>query len=385
MRNVIVSLASNSIAARECFIGVFNCVNAGLDWNIKIISSPYDITPETLAEARRTGIDGILTGVSRDTPGFRALVRSGLPCVFINVPPDWSPRPQDPVVVLHNDEQAIGRRAAEFFLAKGAFRSYGYVPSDDPTFWSTYRNRGYREVLAAAGHNAHTYRKQSASLADWIAALPKPTAIFAVSDQTAIKVIETCQQLKLKIPAQVAILGVDNDELYCNNCRPTLSSIHPNHVELGRLAAEKLERLMRRRKTAKNVFVPPIDIVERETTRTIPPAGRLIEDALAFILRHHPDGITARDVARHLHVSPSLLRLRFREVQGKSVCDIIQDVRLASARKLVARTKLPMAVIAAKCGFVSASRLAHAFRRRLGAPPSDYRPPRPIQSSTSAK
>ena len=373
MKKVIVSLSSNSIAARECFIGVFNYVNEGHDWQMRIIPSPQEITPKTVADALRDGVNGILTGIDRDTPGFRAIVESGIPVAFINTPPNWRPVTGHPIAVLHNDDMSIGRIGAEFFHKIGRFRSYAFVPTEEKTFWSTYRKRGFRTALATHSIQSTTYNRRKSSLEEWLVSLPKPVAVMAVSDRVAIGVVEACSRTGLSIPAQVAILGVDNDELYCVNSRPTLSSVHPNHVELGRRAAESLDRMMRRGVGRRTVFVPPIRIVERESTRTIPPAGHLIQQALDFIRQRYGDGIGVRDVAKHLHVSEPLLRLRFRQMQGRSVRDTLLGVRLDEAKKLLAETRLPISEVARKCGFASTCRMVHFFTERTGVPPSAWR------------
>jgi len=217
------------------------------------------------------------------------------------------------------------------------------------------------------------YGHQEEDLAGWISALPKPTAIFAVEDRLAIRVIEVCKDLKLRIPQQVAVIGVDNDTLYCDNARPTLSSIHPNHVELGWRAAEELDRLMNHQPAPSTSFVSPIGVIVRESTRVIPPAAHLIQNALDFIQSHYQEGIGVKDVAKHLHVSESLLRLRFRETHGKSLRDVLLDIRLAAAQKKLVRTRTPIAEIARQCGFSSTSHLTHFFQSRLGYPPSHYR------------
>ena len=373
MKKVIVSLSSNSIAARECFIGVFNYVNAGHDWQMRIMSSPQEITPETVSDALRDGVNGILTGIDRDTPGFRAIVESGIPATFINTPPNWQPAAERPIAVLHNDDMAIGRIGAEFFRKIGKFRSYSFVPTEEKTFWSTYRKRGFRTALAAHSLQPTTFNRRKSSLEEWLKSLPKPAAVMAVSDHEAISVIETCSRIGIKVPTQVAILGVDNDELYCVNSRPTLSSVHPNHVELGRRAAESLDRIMRRGAGRRTAFIPPIRIVERESTRTIPPSGHLIQQALDFIRQRYGDGIGVRDVAKHLHVSEPLLRLRFRQTQGRSVRDTLLGVRLDEAKRLLAETRLPISEVARKCGFASTCRMVHFFTGRTGCPPSTWR------------
>ena len=378
VKKVIVCLSSDSNAMRECFIGIFNYVNAGHAWEVKVIPDPHGTTagglrPETIDAALREGVNGVITGLGIHTPGFKRLVESGIPLVLNNAPPDWTPAPGAPIAVLHNNDLAIGRMGAKYLCSKGNFRSYGFLPAEKKCFWSTHRRRGFALELANWRISPSAFHRDRESLEDWIRALPKPTAILAVSDSEAVNVIEVCKRLKLKVPEQVALLGVNNDEIYCKASRPQLSSIHPNHVELGRRAAVELDRLMRGRPPRQDILIPPIGLVERGSTRTIPPAGHLIRFALGFIQSHYQEGITARDVAEHLGVSLSLLRMRFQTIHGKSLRDCILDTRLEAAKKLLGTTSKPITQIAEETGFSSICRFSHFFEDRLGVSPQGWR------------
>ena len=374
MKNVLVAYSANNVAAREFIIGVFNFVNGGNEWNMRMLGSPSDITPETVASAKRDGIDGVLTGLNVVTPGYRALLESGIPLVLNNFPPQLPPPDLPHIAVLHNDDVAIGRKGAAYLCSKGNFRSFAYVPSGSKSWWSTYRQRGFRLELARRGLRCATFRPGRSPLDVWLNLLPKPAAVMATYDMTGIQVIETCRAAGIDVPGQVAVLGVDNDEIVCNGVRPTLSSLLPNHVELARRAAEELNRMMNGRgKSATPILVPPIRIVERASTSSIPPAGFLIKSALAYIAEHATEGISAADVARHLKVSPSLLRLRFRTMCGRSVRDHILDARFAAVNELLRSTRHNLDYIAARTGFSSANLLSHAYKARFGIPPKACR------------
>lgn len=378
MKKVIVSLSSNSNAMRESIIGVLHFVNSVHDWNLTIIPDPLGVTKEgltleTVSAAIKAGIDGVITGVDRDTPGFRALLQSGIPCSLVNHPANWQPNPGHPVAILHNDDIGIGRLGAKYLHAKGIFQSYAFLPSPEKCFWSTFRRRGFELELAKYELRPFAFNHKQNELDEWISTLPKPAAILSVSDNYALNVLESCRRLRLGVPAQVAVLGVDNDEIYCSTSKPTLSSIHPNHVELGYRAAVELNRLMSGKPPRKVSFVPPIKIIERGSTRTIPPAGHLIREGLFFIKNHYHEGITARDVAKHLGVSESLLRLRFRTTHGKCVRDILLDTRLRAAQRMISSTGKPLSRIARESGFSSSCRLSHAFAERLGTSPGKWR------------
>ena len=378
MKKVLVAYSANCVAAREFIIGVFNFINEGHDWNIRMIGNPYEITPETVKNAMLDGIDGILTGFNMVTPGYKALLESNIPLVLNNFPPQLPPPDVSHISVLHNDEIAIGRKAAAFFRGKGNFQTYAYVPDEPKSWWSTYRQRGFRMELSKHGQHCTTFRNVKSQLGAWLSQLVKPAAILATNDITGTRILEACRMVDIDVPRQIAVLGVDNDEIVCNGVRPSLSSLHPNHVELARRAAQELERIMQgKKRTPSPILIPPIGIIERSSTQKIPPAGFLIKEALTYISEHATEGIAASDVAKHLKVSHSLLRLRFRTILKRSVRDQILDVRFAAVDHLLKTTRYSLEHIATKTGFSSANMLSHAYKTRFGRSPSEIRLPQP--------
>ena len=228
MKKVIVAYSSNSIAARECTIGVFRYVNAGRKWELQILDGPDALTPDIVARAEASGVDGVLTGMREETPGYRALVRSKLAVILNNFPPAAPPPENGRLAVLHNDDRAIGQVGARYLRARGAFRSYAFVPTEAKTSWSTYRQRGFRLELASHGIVPATFRNGRQDLLAWLRALPKPAAVMAANDKLGVQIVECCRRLRLSVPGQVAVLGVDNDELFCNATSPTLSAAEPS-------------------------------------------------------------------------------------------------------------------------------------------------------------
>ena len=375
MKRVLVSLSANSVASREFLTGVFNYVNAGHDWRINFQQNPNDLTPQLLKSFARDGLDGIVTGINRATPGYRTMISLGIPLALNNFPAELPPPDNPNIAVLRNDELAIGRAAAKLLRSKGSFRTYAFMPPEERAYWSVLRERGFRLELGKSKIIPIKFRMSETQLGAWLKSLPRPAAIFASYDMVAAKVIEACRAEKLRVPEQIAVVGVDNDEVVCNAMRPTLSSVHPNHVELARRAAAELDRLMHgRRMSAQNpILIPPIGVVERDSTRTVPPAGFIIREGLAFIRKNACMGIDVKDVARHLGVSESLARLRFRTVHGRSMRDEILDARTLAAERLLRDTKDSLVYIARETGFASACHLSHHFKKRHGMSPEAWR------------
>ena len=217
--------------------------------------------------------------------------------------------------------------------------------------------------------------KDIESLGRWLADLPKPTAVMAVHDMRATHVLEAANLMKIKVPEQMAVIGVDNDELLCDFTAPQLTSIYPDHVKEGELAAATLHTLLKKsdsrhtrtfRSNAKS-------IVERESTRHISPATHLAEEAMSFIRHNALKGISAADVAKHLRVSRRLCDLRFKECHGVTMLETILKIRFAELKRRLASSNTSIGKIVAACGFACESHAKRMFRKRFGMTMREWR------------
>lgn len=307
---------------------------------------------------------------------------TSVPTVFVDVRNDLFERRRDKAAFVRNDNEGVGEAGARYLATLGDFNAYGFVPDIDGRPWSTLRERAFRRTVEARGRAVHTFAggsrhpsEDQAALVAWLRALTKPAALMAAYDFRATQVAEACTEAGLSIPEQVTLIGVDNDELLCTSVTPALSSVKPDHVHEGYLAAVELDRLFRRgrRATRREVFCRISGIVERESTRPGPPAAALIRRALAFIDANVLTNLRVGDVAAGLGVSRRLLERRFREIRGESINDCVLKRRLAVVRRLLKTTKRSCAKIAAECGFPSANYLSHLFVRKTGMSMRDYR------------
>jgi len=373
-KKVIVAFTIDGIAGRNCLAGVFDYVNAGHDWNIRFVQNPGELTKDFVKQALLDGINGFITGFREKTEGLRALEETKTPVVFTDYPKNETPDASRNNALIRNNDISIGREAAQHFLSRGTFRSFAFVPTQSPSRWSTLRERGFRLQLGEAGFIVRTFHGKG-ELTDFLKSLPKPAAVMAATDYNAVQVIEACHATRLSVPEQIAVIGVDNDELLCNSSRPTLSSIQPDHEGLGRFGAEMLDCLMAGRKIPNRIptSVKSTGVIERDSTRIVPPAGYIVREALAFIKSNAAKGISVDDVVRHMCVSRRLLYLRFRQMHGRSIHETILDTRLALARQKLVRTTLPLTQIATECGFGSPNRLSHLFNERFKTYPMAFR------------
>ena len=373
-KNVIVAFTISSIAGRNCLSGVFDYVNSGHDWNIQFIQHPEELTKDFVRQAIKNGASGFITGFRTRTDGLRTLEESYIPVVFTDYPRCETPDGSRLSHLICNDDIQIGREGAKHLRSRGAFRSYAFIPTPTHTRWSTLRERGFRLQLMEAGEIPARFNPSN-NLQDFLSCLQKPAAIMAATDYVAIQTMEACKAANLSIPEQVAIIGVDNDELLCNSSRPTLTSIKPDHEGLGRLGAKILDCMMNGQKIPKTIpsQVMCLGVVERDSTRIVPPAGYIVRESLAFIRANATRGITVNDVIKHIGTSRRLLYLRFKQMTGKPIHETILDCRLEAAKRKLKQTNAPLSQIAKECGIGSANRLSHLFHERFGLYPCSFR------------
>lgn len=369
-------LVANNIAGasgRDTLSGIFAFVNTGKPWNLKLLDSPARI-PDFLATGEP--VDGIITRSPEEPSTERALAKVDVPIVFTNFRKPCATLPSKRTIITL-DDAALGRAAADHFASLGSFGAFAYVSNRVGYRWSHERGLAFVERL---GELIGTMACPPLDLADksavehFLRTAPKPLAIFASWDMAALEVLETCRRLNLSVPDQVAILGVDNEELVCNGAKPTLSSIEPDHVELGRKACQELERLFRGRpgriiRIAKSVKA----IHQRESTATVPPSAQLVLRAQKYIRQNALRGLSPSDVVRHLGVSRSLAFLRFKERTGEPIGAAIARERIAILKKRLVSSDDRLTSVATACGFRDSAELTRFFKRETGQTPTQWK------------
>jgi LacI family transcriptional regulator len=284
---------------------------------------------------------------------------------------------------IRNDDIHIGGMGARYLVSLGNRRSYGFIPTVSHQYWSADRYAGFKQELAKRGLECAFFRSPApagshedfSALKAWLMSLPKPCAVMAAWDTRATQAIQMCTEAHVKIPDQLALLGVDNDELLDESTTPPLSSILPDHEKLGYVAARALESLMRGGRHATDVVfrARPKQLVERESANASAPAAHLITRAMSFINRNATKGITVDDVVTFLGVSRRLADLRFHQFAGETINAAIVRVRLDAVKKLLATTNRPIHTISEACGYSDLAYLKKLFKQRFGVTMREWR------------
>jgi len=290
-------------------------------------------------------------------------------------------KPDFPTVTT--DHRAIGRMAAKHLLAR-KFRRLAFYGTEG-LYYMEERFKGFHEIARAHASldrlmvplptSAHfRWRNQESALDRWLRKLTPPFGIFAGTDLRASMVLDACARIGLRVPQDVAVLGVDNDPLVCEMCQPSLSSVSRNDFEVGRRAAAVLEALIDSGKNQRWLLVPPDEIVQRESTVTFAVEDPVIAEALVRIQNEIARPFGAAEIAARAPISRRRFEARFRKAVGCSPYSFINGLRIEHAKSLL--TSLPersLTDVAALCGFSNPRRFRLVFQRVSGVLPSTWR------------
>jgi LacI family transcriptional regulator len=286
-----------------------------------------------------------------------------------------------------NDHEAIGQMAAHHLLERG-YTHFGFIGHRGLN-WSESRRRGFCKAVAARKclcaeyrasgktlphYHQRSWEKEVDSVAKWVRGLPKPSGIMACNDFRAVQLLDACCRAGVAVPEEVAVIGVDDDEVACEMAYPSLSSVIPNAVEIGYEAAATLDLLMRGKKPRdRALLIPPLGVTTRRSSDAMAITDSLVAQAMQFIREQACHGINVEDVVNHLAVSRSVLQRHFAGELGRTVHDVILGIRLDRVCQLLTGTKLPLVEIAERAGFKHVEYLSSVFKKHLRSTPNAYR------------
>ena len=291
---------------------------------------------------------------------------------------------EDPnLPALVTDSVTTGKIAAEYLLNRG-FRRFAYCGFDDMVY-SRNRGESFRKVIAEAGFETHFYkqprtrtqcswRNQQAYMADWLMSLPKPIGLMSCNDDCGQNVAEICKIVGLYVPGEVAIVGVNNDEVICGLSDPPLSSIPLNAERAGYEAAELLDRLMSGEKMAgQRIIDHPTHVVTRQSTDILAIEDHEVAEAVYFIRQRPKEPIQVTDVVSASTLSRRTLEQRFRNILGHSILSEIRRVRIELVIQMLVSTTLSISQIALALGYTGIDHISRYLKRETGMTPLAYR------------
>lgn len=327
------------------------------------------------------------------------LAEMEIPAVNISASLKHSPVPR---VAL--DDHAVGRTATEHLIGCGFRRIAHYGTTGRLS--SEQRERGFVEAAEAAGVSYSVlrarpelanYRAMAAheeELKKWLRSLTTPVGVFATHDYRARKLIEVCHRIGLRVPDDVAVIGVNNDPTICEHTDPTLTSVARSGGAVGRAAAELLDELMsvaegqgrRGKRPGKDgtpsvlasepieILIPPEGVVSRVSTDLRPVDDPFLADAMRFLRDHFHEPIDVSEAVQILDISRRTLERKFRRELGTTPHAYLCQLRMERAKQLLRQERrMPMDQIAHECGIQDGRMLRKVFLREVGLNPRRFR------------
>lgn len=377
VRSVAVFLETSHAYARENLHGIRSYLRQHRSWKIRFSEQGRGVEPPPWL-VRWKG-DGILARMENDRLAS-AIAATGLPVVDVSC---YRLLPSMPSV--EPDPIELARLAVDHLVERG-LKSFGFcgVPGIP---WSDLRGEAFARLVAEAGYECNVYVTNAThqpiasswnidktAIARWVRSLPKPVGVLGAWDGCALQVLEVCRNLNVSVPDEVAVLGVDDDELLCDLADPPLSSIKSSAFRIGYRAASLLDEMMAGQEVSREIeFVRPGGVVVRQSTDLLAIQDQPISEAMRFIRDHSCEGIGVDDILDVVPVSRRMLESRFKAIVGYTPHEAIVRIQLRRVRELLTETDLSLTAIAQMSGFNYLNYMCSFFKKRTGLTPGEFR------------
>ncbi len=366
---------------RDFLSGVARYARYNGPWNFHITPGDFE---QAVPRMKQWGGSGIIARIPNDRVA-KAILSANLPTIALGLSDEQMGRggPLAHLSEVSSDASQVAHLAVEHLLEL-QLRHFAYAGVEGRA-WSRRRGEAFALHLQSAGYRPHLYpnpknsrdqvwEREMEILARWLRTLPLPVGLFACNDDRGRQVLEACRFAGLAVPEEVAVLGVDNDAVFCELADPPLSSIALNAETAGYRAADVLNGMMRGGAARpQKISVEALRVVRRRSTDIVAVDDCDVAAALRLIRREQGRSLSVAKVAAEVAVSRRYLERRFRETIGRTVLQEIQNVRLEQAKRLLSETTLPNSMVADMSGFGSCSYFNQFFHERVGMTPRKYR------------
>ena len=377
MKKIMIIIDTSRASGRKFLTGAERYISTTADWEIYI-------QPPDYLQKRNHGfdldfplekLDGLLI---RDAVNTLKITHIDVPKVINDTKRELIPGSSTIIV----ESQKTGKMAAEYFLGLG-FKNFAYSGFRGLA-WSQKRSCGYANTLKENGvpkifeyKNVFSKKQQRLTerwkISEWLKQLPRPLCVFACNDDRAVYILEACKIAKLSVPEEVAVMGVDNDELVCNLSSPSLSSIELDFERAGFRAAHHLDELIQKKSENKIIYVSPVEIIKRRSTDILAISDENIVSALIFIRNNFHKAIQIVDVVNATCLSRRELEKRFKKSLKKTIKDEIDGLRIELIKKKLLNSSQSLYQIANELEFTDLEHFSRYFKNATGQPPSHFR------------
>lgn len=378
-KKVALRFSLNSGFTRQIVQGIISYTRKHGPWDIHT-RGEEPISFSTWADLKNWQGDGIIAPAYKKEH-LRMLANRGIPVVTTS---RLSGEISFPSVTF--DDAAIGKMAAEHLLEHDLDR-FAFI---GPKEWNYSLNRcnGFVEELTA--HDARCTKCwirpvtntreldeewiESSYYLEAVKQLTPPVGVFASSDRVGYGILQACRHLGLRVPEDICLISVDNDEILCNLASPHLSSIALSGEQFGYQAAKMLAALMKGETLSEpHVVIPPVGVVLRNSSDFLTVEDPYVADSLRYIRNHSGRFIDVSDVMSIMPISRRSLERRFQDVVGRGIYREISRCHVERAKELLENTDWPVSRIARESGFNSTNRFEDTFRKETGLSATAYR------------
>lgn len=381
-RRVALLVDFSRAYGRLLLLGVAKFVREHHEWSVQSEEWRWtEPVPTWLSDWKG---DGVIAWV--ETPELAGIIRRlGVPAVDVR-----GAVPDSGLPLVDTDNEVAAKLAAEHLMECG-FRHYAYCGFAGANY-SRDREHWFRAHLSRHGFTCAVYEAPAtpsdlrtvelekrgllfpAHLAAWLKRLPKPVGIMACNDIRGQQVLNACRRLDLLVPEEVAVIGVDNDEVFCELSDPSLSSVELDTLHIGYATATLLEYLMAGGKPPlKPILIPPVGVVTRRSTDVLAMNDSQLVAGVRFMREHLFEEIGVNDLAQAAGLSRRLFERRFSAQVGRPPKAEMLRLRLERVKALLADTDWPLAQIAERTGFKYGEYLHTIFTEKTGTTPGKFR------------
>lgn len=387
MARIIMMTDFSESYPRRLLIGVARYAHdIGEAWTLCRLSTTvrekFDID-DLVDYARRFNAD-VIIGQFYETDDLSKLINAGIIPIaqeFISRIPNISN--------ITGEHFKSGKVAADYYINKG-FHNFAFLGLQD-VVWSDERLEGFKSTVSNADnlfsfsefklpHSAIWQNYDMSELSNWILSLPKPVAIMACDDNQAFLLVEVCRKLslnenhtRLKVPEDVAVLGVDNDEDICNLSHPNLSSLNQEVEKGGYELARYIDALLKDKTSVMHDIIVPVgNVISRQSSDIFVNDDPSIAKVLRYIHENIATKISVNDIVSEVPLSRRLLESRFKKEMGTSIYDYIIRIRIEKIAELLSEGKT-VSEAAFELGLTDIKNVSRSFKRLMGCTPSEYR------------
>ncbi|NQZ57849.1 MAG: DNA-binding transcriptional regulator [Lentisphaeraceae bacterium] len=373
-RHVTLMVNMNKAYERRVVKGVARYLKENTNWSLYVESDPL---------GKKTDLndwsgDGIIANL--DDPEIYDMVKKlSIPVV------GFASRQLDiDMPYINCDANSVAELAAEHFIERG-FRRFAYYgsASDSSDDWSQKLCTSFTQVIEEQSYQCSPYQGDCESpqkwqinlpdLMKWLQTLELPCALLAATDSQARHVLEACTQVGIKVPEELAVIGVDNDEMSCDLAIPPLTSINQGSDKLGYETACMLDVMMNGEEVASSYAIQAQGLIVRQSTDVLAIEDPLLKQALAFISQEAGNSILVDDVCKFCNISRATLENKFKTILERSVHAEIGRMKLKKVEELLIHSDLPLKRIAHVTGFSTVQYMSSKLKASSGLTLQEFR------------